>query len=129
MASKKLWCRSVGCRNFQTKNGYCDQHQYKVVDYRTQHTATRPEAYDHEWNKVRLAYIAEHPLCEDCNARGKTTPAREVHHIIPLADGGDRTDWNNLVALCSYCHHQRHRDLLATQKLTNQINYIKEKNK
>jgi hypothetical protein len=31
--------------------------------------------------------------------------ALEVHHIIPISDGGDEFDLNNLVTLCFDCHH------------------------
>ena len=33
----------------------------------------------------------------------RLTPAEEVHHILPLADGGTHDD-DNLMALCESCH-------------------------
>ncbi len=35
--------------------------------------------------------------------RGKLTPAAEVHHILPLSQGGTH-DESNLMALCTPCH-------------------------
>lgn len=34
-------------------------------------------------------------------------PAREVHHIIPLARGGV-SEMSNLISLCKSCHEARH---------------------
>ena len=125
--SKNKWCKKAGCNNLRDKNGYCKAHQYMYVelarerDTRKQHTAHAEGAYDKDWSRVRNAYIGEHPLCEDCLTRGKTTPAREVHHITPIEFGGDRLNWDNLVSLCSACHHQRHKEILAEKKIFQQI--------
>ena len=52
-------------------------------------------------------------LCQDCKARGKITPAEEVHHIIELTpnninDASITLNPDNLVSLCRECHRQRH---------------------
>ena len=36
-------------------------------------------------------------------SEGRLTPAQEVHHILPFADGGTN-DEDNLMALCKSCH-------------------------
>ena len=70
------------------------------------------------WRKLRLAYLKGHPLCEKCSAAGKTVPATEVHHIIPVSNERDTArmemlafDSGNLQALCSECHQQVHEDM------------------
>ncbi|WP_256671273.1 HNH endonuclease [Pseudomonas sp. EMN2] len=51
--------------------------------------------------------------CEACllqapfRRRADNTPYLEVHHRIPLADGGDDTV-ENAIALCPNCHRQAH---------------------
>jgi 5-methylcytosine-specific restriction protein A len=60
------------------------------------------------WRKCRDAYMARHPLCEDCASRGLTVRAREVHHITPIDQGGAPLDPENLQALCHQCHMQIH---------------------
>jgi 5-methylcytosine-specific restriction protein A len=51
--------------------------------------------------------------CESCNQpapflRTKdNSPYLEVHHIVPLADGGDDT-LENVVAICPNCHRRYH---------------------
>ena len=70
---------------------------------------TAARGYDHRWRKLSEDYRTRNPLCEDCDAKGETTPASEVHHIIPISiDSSKRLDVNNLVALCTKCHEARH---------------------
>jgi len=62
--------------------------------------------YDRRWRAFREGYLARHPLCMECEQAGRLTPAAEIHHIVPLADGGtDRED--NLMALCKSCHSRK----------------------
>ena len=70
----------------------------------------RPSAcqrgYDGPWQRTREAWVATHPLCEDCLAEGITTPVAEVDHVIPLDEGGAKHDPANLRSLC-HKHHRR----------------------
>lgn len=57
------------------------------------------------WVSVRRRVMArDNGLCQHCLSAGRTTPAEEVDHIIPLHAGGHATDESNLVALCKTCH-------------------------
>lgn len=50
-----------------------------------------------------------------CNKCGCGPPAfLQIHHIIPLCDGGHLYDINNLELLCESCHTKQHQliDLL-----------------
>lgn len=42
-------------------------------------------------------------MCEQCQQDGRLAPAQEVHHILPLRDGGTHVD-ENLMSLCTNCH-------------------------
>ena len=59
------------------------------------------------WKRVRTAFLAQHPLCVMCDAQGKATPAHHVDHIVPIADGGDWYDTDNLQGLCATHHSQK----------------------
>ena len=48
-----------------------------------------------------------HTLFEKCLEEGRLTEAEQVHHIKPLAEGGDHSD-GNLMSLCSSCHAKIH---------------------
>lgn len=65
------------------------------------------------WQSCRAAYIDQHPLCEDCLAKGIYTPAEIVHHIVELTpdnitDPTITTSFDNLRAVCRECHAEEH---------------------
>lgn len=69
----------------------------------------------YRWRMLRLHYLTKHPLCEECEKRGITRQASEVHHVIPIESVVDIAkmrqlayDWNNLKALCHECHKAIH---------------------
>ena len=78
------------------------------AERKAQADADRPSAarrgYDRAWRRLRLQVLAEEPLCRECAARGRTTPAIEVDHV-------DGDAWNrargNLRPLCKPCHSAR----------------------
>lgn len=41
---------------------------------------------------------------------------RDVHHIIPVCEGG-KNELSNLITLCPNCHRLAHRNLLSKEKL------------
>jgi 5-methylcytosine-specific restriction protein A len=65
--------------------------------------------YDREWQKTRAAYLAQFPLCQDCEEQGRLTPAEEVHHLVKPKGPGDPMfhDPANLRSLCVSCHSKR----------------------
>jgi len=68
----------------------------------------RQRGYDADWERARLVVLAEEPMCRFCAERGDATPAREVDHIIPIADRPDlRLTRSNLRSLCRPCHSRR----------------------
>ena len=67
-----------------------------------------------EWETARtLALQRDHFLCQHCLAKGDTTPAVMVHHIVELtptnvSDPDVATNLGNLVSLCDRCHKKVH---------------------
>lgn len=66
------------------------------------------------WKRLRNYKICLNPLCEH---EGCYKQADEVHHIVPLVDGGAAFDLDNLMSLCSSHHHEIERQ--TRQKKTN----------
>jgi 5-methylcytosine-specific restriction protein A len=74
------------------------------------HRSPEAQAYRHlyrssAWRKGRLIFLAQHPLCERCKAKGRITAATVVNHIKPHK--GDITlffAWSNWQSLCKSCH-------------------------
>lgn len=61
--------------------------------------------YDADWRRLRLQFLAAHPLCLFCADADRVTAATVVDHIITIADRPDlRLDWSNLRPLCKECH-------------------------
>lgn len=75
---------------------YCPAHRSARRGGDTSH-------YDRRWRKLRERFLSKHPLCAHCEKVGRLIPATEVHHILPVAEGGsDREE--NLLGLCKPCH-------------------------
>lgn len=64
--------------------------------------------YDARWERIRLMKLRENPLCEICDGNGIITEATEVHHIVPIGDGGEIYAIRNLMSLCHSCHMKIH---------------------
>jgi 5-methylcytosine-specific restriction protein A len=61
--------------------------------------------YNATWRKMRAAHLAAHPLCVDCQRRGRLTAATVCDHI--RNHNGDPAlfyDAANLQSLCHSCH-------------------------
>lgn len=102
-------CRKPGCPGL-VRDGQCNRcgHTTKRVHqqrYDQVRESAAKRGYDRRWQRLRLAYLRAHPLCVECQAEHRTTPATEVDHITPLRWGGTH-DWSNLQALCKP-HHSR----------------------
>lgn len=57
------------------------------------------------WTRLRLAKLADKPLCEVCALRGRAVFASVVDHIRAIAQGGDPFPaLDGLMSLCPSCH-------------------------
>lgn len=108
------FCRHMGCSELVT-GSYCPTHQAQhdreqaaaEARYTRSRGSAASQGYDRAWQTVRMAYLRRHPLCEDCLAEGKTTPAVMVHHLVPVkVDRSKRLDMSQLRALCNACHEK-----------------------
>ena len=59
-----------------------------------------------DWDKLRLAQLAAHPLCALCEEQGRTTAATVVHHVKRGREGHAR-DTQALQSLCKPCHDEQ----------------------
>lgn len=97
-------CSYPGCGRL-TDGRFCDEHR-QIAEHHYNHYLRDPDTnkrYGRVWKKIRAQFLLQHPLCIQCEKEGRLTPAREVHHILPLADGGTN-EQGNLLALCKSCH-------------------------
>ena len=96
-------CAWPGCPEL-THSRYCAKHT--TMANRERREAEGKSHYDRRWRKIRALYLSKHPLCHDCEEAGRLIPATEVHHILPIQDGGKDND-ENLMGLCKSCHSRR----------------------
>lgn len=97
-------CSHPGCPKL-SHGRYCESHA-KQAEHNYRRYERDPEIdkrYGRQWRRIRARYVAEHPLCKQCQKDGRLTPTQEVHHILPLSKGGTH-DFDNLMALCKPCH-------------------------
>ena len=99
-------CKHPGCPRL-TGGQYCEFHA-------SLHTRERRSAfergYNHRWQMERKRFLANHPLCADCERAGKLVRATVVDHVQPHR--GDKAlfwDERNWQPLCKHCHNRKTR--------------------
>ncbi len=104
-------CRYPGCgRLFD--GPYCEEHRKAVRDdyNKYKRSPDSNKKYGRAWKRIRDRYAAAHPVCEMCLKEGRLTPVKEVHHILPISQGGDHRE-SNLMSLCQSCHTKVHLEM------------------
>jgi len=104
-------CSYPGCPKL-CEGRYCEEHK-KLTDKqynRYERSKDVNKIYGRSWKRIRDKYAREHPLCERCLSEGRATLMQEVHHIIPVSQGGTN-DPSNLMSLCQSCHTKMHIEL------------------
>lgn len=78
------------------------------------------------WLELRRMVLTAHPLCQRCEAEGRTTAATEVHHVRPVEEGATARekerlmfDAHNLRALCHDCHVLTHTEIGRSGRKAN----------
>lgn len=74
------------------------------------HRATSSQrGYNQRWRRARKRFLAEHPLCCQCLANGRSVVATDVDHIQAVAGPLDPLFWDssNWQALCHGCHSRK----------------------
>lgn len=80
--------------------------QIQSVEPKRKSSAKR--GYSYAWQKARLFFLKQNPLCVECLKSGRVEPATDVDHIIPHK--GDMNlfwDRNNWQPLCKSCHSRK----------------------
>lgn len=106
-------CARPGCPALALKdNRYCEKHlradknRKQAQDKKRDSSCKR--GYDRTWQRYRLRYLAEHPLCANCETRGRIVLATVVDHKQPHK-GDIYLFWkkDNHQGLCKRCHDRK----------------------
>ena len=86
--------------------GYCPEHRPQAI--RSADAAEWHKLYGAKWQRYRKAYLADHPLCAECDKAGRVTPATVVDHITPHC-GDVALFWEpaNHQPMCKPCHDSK----------------------
>lgn len=103
-------CSYPGCPEL-VEGRFCAKHEQEERGRyeKYQRDPKTRRRYGRAWKRIRDRYVKAHPLCERCKAEGKLTPTEQVHHILPLREGGTHRE-QNLMALCRSCHSKIHAE-------------------
>jgi hypothetical protein len=75
--------------------------------------------YDFAWQKLRAQVLAEEPLCRICKS-----PATDVDHIRPIAEGGPRLSRANLQPLCHKHHSAKTMRAINEQRSKSGMRFL-----
>lgn len=102
----KTICKHPGCGKLIDAPGYCEPHaKQRTRETDSRRGTAKERGYTYRWRQARAAFLAEHPLCRECEKAGRLTAATVVDHIVPHK-GNDTLFWErgNWQALCASCH-------------------------
>ena len=93
-----------GCGALVGKRGRCAACKRTQERERYNAEPIRRLRGDRRWKRARAAAKRrDGNRCQSCGAGVRL----EVHHILPLEQGGDAFALGNLVTLCASCHRQQ----------------------
>ena len=100
-------CNTPGCAVL-SREAYCPKHKRQRRSTKDSDRGTAAQrGYGYRWQRARATFLAEYPLCRECEGMGIIKPATVVDHIIPhKGDHGLFWDQGNWQPLC-----KRHHDI------------------
>ena len=105
----KTPCMHPGCPELvEPGTKYCEKHKKLHPAEPLRERGANERGYGYAWQKARKAFLAAHPLCEECKKHGLYVKATDIDHI--KAHRGDKKlfwDKNNWGALCHSCHSKK----------------------
>ncbi len=93
------------CRKIVQGKCPCSAHN----DNRTEQGRAGQALYGtHRWVKASKRWLSDHPLCVECEKRGRVTAAEATDHIVPhRGDVELFWDVSNWQGLCVKCHGEK----------------------
>jgi 5-methylcytosine-specific restriction protein A len=89
------------------KGSRCEKHKRQEAKrYDRERGSAASRGYDSRWQRARIVYLKQNPLCIECQKDGRLTPATVVDHKI-AHKGNYELFWDvsNWQVLCAYHHN------------------------
>lgn len=103
-------CATPGCRELVPRGrARCNAHErMRAARDRERRGSAHERGYTARWQRYRLTFLAQHPLCAECERAGRIVPATVVDHVVPHK-GDEALFWDhaNHRPLCKPCHDRR----------------------
>ena len=107
--SPKKPCRHPGCPEL-THDTFCDKHRRednRIYNQYKRDVLSKTFYKTSQWLKVRKIKLQQSPICEECKKNGTIVVGKIVDHIVPIKQGGEPYDMDNLQTLCWSCHSRK----------------------
>lgn len=102
-------CRFPNCPEL-TNETFCDKHRKednKIYNQYKRDELSKTFYRTKEWRDIRQKKLKISPLCEECKKNGTLVIGKIVDHIIPIKQGGEPYNLENLQTLCWSCHSRK----------------------
>lgn len=97
-------CSRPGCGRLIPYGQQCPDHPRNWGKQDKKRGNRHERGYGNDWVRLRgEVMLRDKGLCQPCKSQARYTPAAEVDHIVPKAQGGT-DDRANLQAICRSCH-------------------------
>lgn len=102
-------CRYPGCPEL-TNETFCEKHKRednKIYNQYKRDELSRTFYRTQRWIETRKKKLHINPFCEECQRNGTMVVGKIVDHIVPIKQGGEPYDLDNLQTLCWSCHSRK----------------------
>lgn len=102
-------CRYPRCPEL-TNELFCGKHKRednKIYNQYKRDELSKTFYKTQQWRDIRQRKLQISPLCEECKKNGTLVVGKIVDHIVPIKQGGDPYDFENLQTLCWSCHSRK----------------------
>lgn len=109
-------CGEPGCGEF-TRAGRCERHAATRHRHTSKNRSGDPFYSSARWRGLRLTVLRREPLCRQCKAAGRLTPATVVDHVLDRVDHPELAYIaENLQPLCERCHNRKTAKTQASKR-------------
>ena len=102
-------CRHPGCPELINET-FCEKHKRednKIYNQYKRDELSRTFYRTQRWIETRKKKLHISPFCEECQRNGTMVVGKIVDHIVPIKQGGEPYDLDNLQTLCWSCHSRK----------------------